>query len=82
MIYKTRGTCSVAINIELDGDTVKKAEFIGGCHGNTQGVAALVEGMKCADVLERLEGITCGGKPTSCPDQLCKAIRKAMEQTA
>jgi len=59
-----------------DNDTVKQVMFIGGCHGNTQGVARLVEGMKVADVIKKIEGIRCGAKPTSCPDQLAQALKK------
>lgn len=73
--YKTRGTCSSQINIEVEGDTVKKVQFVGGCHGNTQGVSKLVEGMKVEDVINKLEGIDCKGKGTSCPDQLAKALK-------
>lgn len=80
MNYKTQGTCSQMINLELDGDTIKSVEFIGGCHGNLQGISKLVEGMKATDAIERLEGIRCGFKPTSCPDQLAKALRIALEQ--
>ena len=77
MEYKTRGVCSQAIHIELDGDTIKNVQFIGGCNGNTQGIASLVRGMKVDDAISRMEGITCGNKPTSCPDQLAKALRQA-----
>ena len=73
--YKTRGTCSSQINIEVEVDTVKKVQFVGGCHGNTQGVSKLVEGMKVEDVINKLEGIDCKGKGTSCPDQLAKALK-------
>lgn len=75
--YKTQGVCSKAIEIELDGDTVKKVKFIGGCSGNTQGVAKLAEGQKIDDIISRLEGIKCGFKSTSCPDQLAKALKEA-----
>lgn len=80
MLYKTKGTCSVGILVELEPDhTIRKVEFIGGCSGNTQGVARLVEGMKAADAIKKLEGIHCGPRPTSCPDQLAKALRQALE---
>ena len=79
MVYKTQGTCSQAIQLELDGDVIKSVEFVGGCSGNTQGVASLVQGMKAEEAIARLEGIRCGFKPTSCPDQLAKALRKATE---
>lgn len=79
IIYETQGTCSKAIKIVLnDENTVENVQFMGGCHGNTQGVAALVKGMKAEDVISRLEGITCGMKPTSCPDQLAKALKQAI----
>ena len=78
--YKPRGVCSQAIILDLDGDAIKKAEFIGGCSGNTQGVARLVEGMKARDAIEKLEGIKCGPRPTSCPDQLALALREALEK--
>ena len=77
MIYKTKGTCSREIIVELEGDKIKSVEFVGGCDGNTKGVASLVRGMKVADAIERLEGIDCRGKGTSCPDQLAKALREA-----
>ncbi len=79
MVYQTRGVCSRAIHLDLDGDTIKSVEFVGGCSGNTQGVARLVEGMKVSDAIARLEGIQCGPRPTSCPDQLAKALRQATE---
>lgn len=78
MKYKTHGVCSSAIEFELDGDTIKKVKFIGGCSGNTQGVARLVEGMKTEEAIARLEGIRCGIRPTSCPDQLAKALKEAI----
>ena len=73
-VYKTRGVCSRAIEIELNGDVIEQVRFEGGCMGNTQGVAALVRGMKASEAIERLSGIRCGFKPTSCPDQLAKAL--------
>ena len=79
-VYKTRGVCSQAIQFELDGDTIKHVNFIAGCSGNTQGVAQLAEGMDADEVISRLEGIRCGFKPTSCPDQLAKAIRQALNE--
>jgi uncharacterized protein (TIGR03905 family) len=78
MIYKTRGTCSTQIDIEVDGDIIKSVKFTGGCNGNLQGVSRLVEGMKAEDAIEKLRGIKCGFKPTSCPDQLSYAIEQAM----
>lgn len=73
--YPTQGTCSKFINVDIDDEgRVHNVSFVGGCLGNTCGVARLVEGMKVDEVISRLEGITCGNKPTSCPDQLTKAI--------
>lgn len=80
--YKTRGTCSVLINVELDGEIIKQVDFMGGCPGNLEGLSRLVKGMPAKEVISRLEGITCGRKPTSCPDQLSKALRLALEQQA
>ncbi len=74
--YRTRGTCSREIDFDIDGDTVREVRFIGGCNGNTQGVAALVKDMKIDEVIKRLKGIDCGGKGTSCPDQLAKALEQ------
>ena len=74
-VYPTKGVCSQAIVIELEGDVVKSVQFMGGCQGNTQGISMLVRGMKADDVIARLEGIRCGGKNTSCPDQLAQALR-------
>lgn len=79
-IYRTRGTCSRAIEIELDGDTVKSVKFQGGCNGNTQGISRLVTGMKVQDVIDTLSGIRCGFKDTSCPDQLAKALIKMRDE--
>lgn len=76
-VYKTKGVCSREIIIDLDGDTVKSVEFVGGCNGNTKGIASLVEGMKIDEVVDRLKGITCGFKSTSCPDQLATALEEA-----
>lgn len=77
MTYKTQGVCSQAINFEVEDGIIKSVKFIGGCSGNTQGVAALVCGMKVEDAISRLEGIRCGMRPTSCPDQLAKALKSA-----
>ena len=74
-IYKTKGVCSSAIEICMEGNVIKSVRYHGGCSGNTQGVAALVKGMKIADAIERLEGIRCGFKSTSCPDQLAQALK-------
>lgn len=76
--YKTRGTCSTMIILDLEDDVIENCQFIRGCHGNTQGVAALVRGMKAEDAIERLQGIRCGMKSTSCPDQLAEALKSAL----
>jgi uncharacterized protein (TIGR03905 family) len=82
MIYETSGTCSRAIVVEVGDDhTIQNVEFIGGCSGNTQGIASLVQGMKAEDAIQRMEGIRCGMKPTSCPDQLAKALRQILDET-
>jgi uncharacterized protein (TIGR03905 family) len=71
----------MAIHVELAPDhTIENVEFVGGCSGNTQGVAVLVKGMKAEEAIEKVEGIRCGAKPTSCPDQLAKALRLALEE--
>ena len=75
MSYKTKGVCSRLINIEVQDGIVTKVKFDGGCNGNTKGISALVEGMKVEDVINRLEGIKCGFRDTSCPDQLAKALK-------
>ena len=77
--YKTSGTCSRAVIVDVEDGVVKECTFVGGCSGNTQGVAALVKGMKVEDAIERLSGIKCGMKNTSCPDQLAKALESAKE---
>lgn len=82
MIFTPSGVCSKQIEfdiVEKDGDKiVTGVKFTGGCNGNTQGICKLVEGMKAEDVIARIEGIKCGMKSTSCPDQLAKALRQAM----
>ena len=72
--YRTSGTCSRAINIEVEDGIVKSAKFVGGCAGNTAGISKLVEGMPVDEVIKRLSGIKCGFKSTSCPDQLAQAL--------
>ena len=74
--YRTHGTCSRQVNVEVDGDVITSCAFVGGCSGKTQGVAALVVGMKVDDAIKKLKGIKCGFKPTSCPDQLALALEK------
>ena len=78
--YKTSGTCSREIYFEIEDGKLRNVEFLGGCNGNLKGIGSLVEGMDIDDVIARLEGTTCGGKPTSCPDQLANALKAAKEQ--
>ena len=78
--YTTQGTCSRQIDIVCEDDIVESVKFVGGCSGNTQGVAALVTGMNIDVAIERMKGIKCGFKPTSCPDQLARALEKIKEQ--
>ena len=80
--YKTRGVCSQNIIIDMDGDIVRKVEFVGGCPGNTIGVARLSEGRNIDEVIGIVDGIRCGAKPTSCPDQLARALKAIKEQRA
>ena len=77
--YKTSGTCSRSIDFEVVNGVVKNVRFHGGCDGNLKGISAIVEGMDINEVIAKLEGIRCGFKSTSCPDQLAKALRKAVE---
>ena len=77
MNYKTQGVCSRAIHFDVVDNKVTNVAFEGGCSGNTQGVARLVEGMKVDDAIARMEGIRCGAKSTSCPDQLAQALKEA-----
>ena len=77
--FQTRGVCSRAIEIELEGNIIKSVRFEGGCAGNTKGVAALVQDMTAEEAIRRLSGIRCGFKPTSCPDQLAQALSRALE---
>ena len=74
--FYPEGVCSMMIEIELDGDTIKDVVFTGGCNGNLQGVSQLVRGQHIDDVIKRLDGIRCGTKGTSCPDQLCRALEQ------
>lgn len=75
MTYKTKGTCSTAIDIEVNDGIIENVQFTGGCNGNLKGICALVKGMRVEDAIEKLEGIRCGMKPTSCPDQLAQALK-------
>ena len=76
--YRTRGVCSTRMVIDVEDDTVQSIKIFNGCDGNLQGISKLVTGMKVEDVIARLEGIRCGGKPTSCPDQLAQALKQAV----
>ena len=78
MVYKTHGTCSSQISFDVIDNKVRNVKFTGGCNGNTQGVAALVEGMDVNEAISRMEGIRCGFRPTSCPDQLANALKEAI----
>ena len=77
--YKTKGTCSTQIDLELDGNVVHNVKFTGGCNGNLKGISSLVVGMKAEDAIARLKGIKCGFKPTSCPDQLAHALEEIVQ---
>ncbi|MCQ2132090.1 MAG: TIGR03905 family TSCPD domain-containing protein [Bacteroidaceae bacterium] len=81
-IYTTRGTCSQQIEIEVDDQThvIHSVAFIGGCHGNTQGISELVKGQKAEDIISKLQGIRCGMKTTSCPDQLAQALKACLKR--
>ena len=76
--YQTSGTCSREILFEIEDGKVRNVQYIGGCNGNLKGIGALIEGMDATEAIARLEGITCGPKATSCPDQLAKALKKAL----
>ncbi len=77
LLYKTQGTCSQLIDVTVDDDgIIRQVFFYGGCYGNLQGICRLVTGQKIDDVINKLDGIRCGDKPTSCPDQLCRALEK------
>ena len=78
--FRTSGTCSRMIIIDVEDGVVKDCTFVGGCAGNTKGVGALVRGMRCEDVIARLEGIKCGFKNTSCPDQLARALKEMLAE--
>ena len=80
--YKTEGTCSQFIDVDVDeNNVIQQVFFTGGCNGNLQGISTLVKGMKVDDVIEKLNGIRCGYKPTSCPDQLCRALEQLKQQS-
>ncbi len=75
--YKTKGTCSQMIYFDVEDNKVKNVQFVGGCNGNLKGIAQLIEGMDIDEVISRVEGVTCGMKSTSCPDQLAQALKAA-----
>ena len=77
--YRPRGVCSQLMRVTVENGIVQDVQVIGGCNGNLKGIMSLVKGMKAEDVVEKLAGIRCGMKPTSCPDQLAKAIKQAMQ---
>lgn len=77
--YIPRGVCSRMIELEIEDDVIKDCRFLGGCNGNLQGIGALVKGMDVNDAIKKLKGIDCGGRGTSCPDQLAHALRAAQE---
>ena len=77
--YKTKGTCSRTIFFDVENGILHNVQFVGGCNGNLKGIGALVEGMKVEDVIDRVEGIRCGMKSTSCPDQLAKALKETLK---
>ena len=79
--YRTRGVCSMQINFDLDGDVVSNVEFIGGCNGNLKAISKLVNGWTVEKIEEYLKGNLCGSRPTSCADQLARAVRKAYDES-
>lgn len=81
MIYKTKGTCSREIHIQVEKDIITDIHFVGGCNGNTQGIASLVKGMNVHEVIKKTEGINCNGRGTSCPDQLARALKEMLAAT-
>ena len=78
--YTPRGVCARQITFEVEDGILKNVSFMGGCNGNTKGISSLVEGMEVKDVIKRLKGTDCGGKNTSCPDQLAQALELSLEQ--
>ena len=80
--YTTQGVCSKAINFEVEDNKVRNVSFVAGCNGNLKGIGKLVEGMDIDDVIARVEGVTCGAKKTSCPDQLAQALKAYKTETA
>lgn len=81
--YYPQGTCSIQIDVDVDDQgIINQVEFLGGCHGNLQGISMLVRGMRAQDAIAKLQGIRCGYKSTSCPDQLAQALREALSKSA
>ena len=80
--YNTQGVCSKCIYFDIEDNKVKNVSYVGGCNGNLKGISSLVEGMEITEAISRLEGITCGAKKTSCPDQLAKALIAYQEEAA
>ena len=78
--YTPRGVCSRFFNIQVEDGVIQSVQVIGGCDGNLQGISHLLKGMKVEDAIQRMEGIRCGSKPTSCPDQIARALRSALPQ--
>ena len=78
--YQPRGVCSRKMTVELDGDIIRDVRIEGGCSGNLQGISRLVIGMPAQEAIRRMKGIRCGGKPSSCPDQLALALEQALEK--
>ena len=79
IVYTTHGTCSRQIQVQIEDGIIQSVQFVGGCNGNTKGISALVSGMKAEEVVKRLKGTDCGGRGTSCPDQLARAIEEAIK---
>ena len=82
IVYKTQGTCSREIHFDVENNKLKNVSFVGGCNGNLKGIGLLVEGMDIDEVIKRVEGVSCNGRPTSCPDQLARALKQYKEQQA
>ena len=80
MIYKTKGTCSTMIDVELKDGVIDSVKFTGGCNGNLKGICQLLKGMKAEDAIERMKGTLCGSKPTSCPDQIAITLEEALQK--
>ena len=78
-VYRTQGTCSTNIELDVEEGVLKEVAYWGGCNGSLQGISRLVTGMKVEDVIDKLEGTTCSFKPTSCPDQLAKALKNYLQ---